>query len=310
MQGHLLTFSQPEFTVYMDENMPSNTVAIFAHGLGATHRQVTIYAESSITSSPYATNDHIILQKPIVAFNFPDAKNDAIEYYTDYVNLGQQLDIQRLHEIYKLTVQEFPNHKIILCGVSRGAATILNLAATQPLEQVKAIIIESSFENLETVVKHLMKRFYVGWLPWSKQIGLGIANKMFPALDTQGIFPINVVSRIPNDLPILLVHSRQDSVVPTNSSRKIYKRLIETGHFNTYYLELASGEHARLLCGPEGRLYKNVVHAFYKKFSLPHDANAAQQATHLLNYCQPTIDEMRRLMKQKRCTDPQYDQTV
>ena len=164
-------------------------------------------------------------------------------------------------------------------------------------------MVESPFDTLSSVVNHLLTRYRVGWVPFSKKIGYKVCQKHFPQINPKGLFPINVVEKIPTHLPIMLVHSKKDKTVPINSSRRLYIKLKETGHKNLYLVELQSGNHGKLLFGPDADFYNYVVHAFYKKYNLAHHHEFAQRGQNLLQLCQPAISEVALRMKKTRGLD-------
>jgi predicted esterase len=269
---------------------------LFAHGLGATYNQATSLfaqirceqADGSIVCNPYW-----IMKDPIALFNFPDAKNDQNEYHKEAVNLGQQKDMARLHEAIRATKNELPNHDLILAGISRGSAAIINYVALYQPDCVKALVLESPFDTLKSIINHLMKRFGVSWVPFSEKIGFKIAQSQFPELDLQGVVPLKTAPYLPYDLPILLIHSKKDKVIPVKCSREIYMILRQTGHQHVYLFELHNGAHGKLMNGPDAIHYQNVVHAFYKKYKLPHHEPFARDGEHLLLLSQPTINDVK-----------------
>jgi hypothetical protein len=161
-------------------------------------------------------------------------------------------------------------------------------------------VLESPFDNLKSVIKHLLKRFHMYWMPFSKEIGIKIAQTHFPSLDMDGIFPENSVNSIPKHIPILIVHSKKDKVIPINSSRKLYVALRESEHHHVHLLELDRGTHGKLMIGPDAQIYQDVVHAFYKKYSLPYHEEFACRGEPLLTLCQPSIAEVKKKIKKKR----------
>lgn len=291
--------------IITNESDQSNVLYLFAHGLGATGKgQGNIYAQEYCNHS-YPQADTWILGTPLAVFDFPDAKNDNVEYHQNKVNLGQETDIQAFKQAYSKVCDALPDHGVVACGVSRGAVTILNCAAQ--LDNLRAIIVESPFDTLKSVVKNLLRNYKVHWVPFSTAIGMKIALNKFPLIDYKGAFPIDHVDKLPKDLPIMLVHSRRDWVVQVNCSRRLYIKLLESNHTNVYYLELASGNHARLLCGPEGQLYHNIVHAFYKKHGLPHDESSAKEGMPHLKHFQPTIDDIKQRLKRRSPEIPEEE---
>jgi predicted esterase len=300
----LLAEPEINFTVHQTstQNQP-NTVHLFSHGLGATQQQgITIFSrlERKTLQGLSIINKHWIIDEPLALFDFPDAKGDNKEYHRKLVTLGQEADINQLAAAYQKTCTLFPAKDIILSGVSRGAATIINFVALQKPQQVKAIILESPFDKLSSIVKHLLARFHIHWFPFSKRIAYKVSQRHFPNVRIDGIFPINVIHEMPATIPILLIHAKTDKVIPINSTRRLYIKLKEAGHQDVYLAELSSGSHGKLLLGNDADFYHFVVHAFYKKYDLTHDVESARQGDNLLTICQPSIDEIKKRIKRKR----------
>lgn len=297
---------EPNFTLHQNvyEDNPHKVGYIFAHGLGATQEQSLLYLPTQ------QQQEHWIITKPFFLFDFHDAKNNNMEYYGSKVNLGQELDIERLFMAHIKAGEMLPDHKFVLSGISRGAATIINYVALQEqlLKLIAALVLESPFDTFTNVIKHLLRRFHVSWFPFSKKIALRIAKKNFPLLNLNGIFPIKTIQKIPHHIPTLISHSRRDRTIPINSSRNLYKAAALSGNPHVYLFEIASGDHGRIVQGPEGNLYVEVVHAFYKKYNLPHHAALAQRGEAMLKHCQPTIVEVNKRIKKTRSLESIYDE--
>ncbi len=286
----LLFGSEPNFTIhYPQETNNHSVVYLSAHGLGATQNQ----AQALLPDN----NKYWIINKPLAVFDFPDAKPNHMEYDTKQVNLGQQADIDRFLYAYYKTCQLFPSHFKVVHGISRGAVTAFNAAALNKLENIKALVLESPFDTFNNVVKHLLRRFHVGWIPFSRKLAIRYVKKTFPSFDINGIFPLNVAHMMPIDVPILLIHGRLDRTIPLKSSCLIYCALLENGNKNVYLLIVDEGDHGKLIAGPHGELIQNVTHAFYKKQNLPHDPIFAQRGEAELKNCQPSLQEMKKYMK-------------
>jgi pimeloyl-ACP methyl ester carboxylesterase len=274
-------------------------VYLFAHGLAANQQQgVKMYSriKGYNGNGSYIHQDHWLFDGKIALFDFPDAKAEKKDFHRLYVNLGQETDIIRLDEAYQRTIETLKDDQtIIVMGVSRGAATILNWLALRKPKRVSACIVESAFDCLESVIQHLVQRFKVGWIPLSEQIGHGILRAYFPSVDPAGIVPIKLVDKIDQKIPILFVHGRQDKVVPIKSSRNLYAKLLSLGHKNIYYLELPDGIHGKLMRSKYASLYQNVVHAFFRYYNLPHDPIYAHDGFSHFNTCQPTLQHIQQL---------------
>lgn len=269
---------------------------IFAHGLGANQQQALNYTPQNVID-PLA---RWIINEPLALFDFPDARIRENEYHAKYVNLGQKRDLERIHSVFQRAQTELLNHDFIFMGLSRGAATILNYAALYDSTRIKALIVESSFDTIKSIIKNLMRRFHVDWLPFATSIGFKIAQTQFPDLDTKGFFPLETIIKLPKSLPVILIHSKKDRVIPIKSSRKIYLVLKSLGYEEIYLVELSHGLHGKLMQGKDAELYQNIIHAFYKKYNLPHNNTFALKGEPFLALCQPSMAEVIYRIKRKK----------
>lgn len=293
--------ADPQFKVHWLNNSSKtpSTIYLYAHGFMATYKQ----AIDMFTCYKYKNcqNPYWIIHEPVVLFNFPDAKNDT-DFYRHQVNLGQQLDLERFDYAFKEMQGLFDDKHYVLVGLSRGAATIINYVAMHKPPQVKALVLESPFDNFENIINHILKkRLHLHWIPLSTQLGLLASQYYFPSLNQNGIFPIRAIVSIPVDIPIIFIHSKKDRVISINASRRLYKILRSRGHQHVYLLELNQGRHGFLLEGDDASRYQKVIHAFYQKYNLPHNQQLAQQGKKELENIQPSVDEVaQRIKKHKR----------
>jgi hypothetical protein len=148
------------------------------------------------------------------------------------------------------------------------------------------------------VIKFQAERLYQSWNPLISGLGSKWSmSKLYPKYDPNGVSPIKSVGKIPKNIPIILVHSRQDAVISVNASRRLYVELKQSGHEHVYYFETDSGEHAKILWGNQGEAYQCLVHAVYAKYGLPHDKNFADNGVAVMNSCQPTVEHINSLIK-------------
>jgi hypothetical protein len=111
----------------------------------------------------------------------------------------------------------------------------------------------------------------------------------------QGEHPIDNVTNIRPDLPILFICTESDAIVPYNSTVNLYKKLCKSGHKHVYLLKFKTGKHGKLLWTENGVTFRDVVHAFYAKYQLPHNPKFAQNGKYILELeCQPTIEDLKR----------------
>ena len=112
------------------------------------------------------------------------------------------------------------NCRIILSGISMGAATVLMASDLDLPKNVVAITADCPYSNAADVIKFTMKK-------------LGIPSFVFPFVRLSGIifghFDIvkgSATDSVRNtDIPVLLVHGDCDTIVPVDMSRKLFQSI-------------------------------------------------------------------------------------
>ncbi len=129
------------------------------------------------------------------------------------------------------------NSKIILDGVSMGAATVLNCSGNPDLpNNVVGIVADCSYTSPMDISRHIIKRTFKIPGKLSTQIAKRYA-KAFHHYDMSIDSPINNIKKA--KIPALIIHGDKDDFVPFSMSQDIYDnyagpkmRLItkDTGH--------------------------------------------------------------------------------
>ena len=189
------------------------------------------------------------------------------------------------------------NYKTILMGMSRGASTILTFLGTKQPTNVVAAVVESPFDSVINTLDTHCNQF---WLRFVPSLVYTSPNVLFGRFDPNGISPIMVVDKIAKDLPILIIASFKDALIPAANSASIYQKLIETGHEHVYLILLDHGEHAYLLEDIDADIYLNTVHAFYEKYNLPYNKALARNGHAILAQCQPSAAILAESIKNKK----------
>jgi hypothetical protein len=262
-------------------------VTIFSHGIADTWKQVHGYVKSYKDDNIVYRNDRYLIHTPFVSFDYPDATNALYRVNYNETSFGQENEIGRLNKAYTSSLSQCNDCDIILWGLSRGASNILIFAGLYELPNVKAIVIESPYYTMSEVIESLMAKKGLHWLDVA--YGETIAEWIFKKYTRHGWSPAKCLENIPKDMPILIICSLEDRLVPASTSINIYKKLVASGHQHTYIFVTEHGKHAAILQGPDGEQYQSVVNAFYKKYNLPYNATSAAQGKSLLALCQPVI---------------------
>lgn len=188
-------------------------------------------------------------------------------------NFGQQADLDVIKIAYETHKNAYPDDKMLVWGCSRGAAAACTFVCTESADvadHVQLVVLEGCFDSSVSVIEKRFKRFGKSGI---KRI------KSFFEKRTQwrqkGISPLAVLDKWPDNVPVLFVTSRKDSVVPMECAVNCAKQLKKfKPNVNVYLLVLENSSHAGYAIDnyADRVLYENVVNAFYKKYGWKHDA--------------------------------------
>lgn len=270
-----------------DEELSKKETFLFAHGFAETHKQAYWYTKDK---SPFP----FIIDGRLFTYDYPDATTKPWRSHWIQTSLGQSNEIIALNNAYEqvikaLATENTINNSVILMGVSRGATTVLNFAGMYRPTQVKALIVESPFDSTRSLVKNILSKIYLDTIPYATTAGHYLLSGIFWQHSTCGACAIDAIDTIDKELPILLVCSEKDSVVPASSTLLLYKKLRKNGHNKVHIFIVKKSRHARILHGPDAQNYQSIVHAFYKKYNLSHDPLLAEKGHLLLENSQPDI---------------------
>ncbi len=111
-----------------------------------------------------------------------------------------------------------PEVKILLSGVSMGAATVLMASALPLPEQVKGISADCGYSSPEAIIRKVCRDMGI-----SDRIGfpfIRVAARLYGGFSIKDGGAVDAVSRA--KLPILLIHGDEDGFVPFFMSEQIY----------------------------------------------------------------------------------------
>ena len=103
-----------------------------------------------------------------------------------------------------------PDTRMLLLGVSMGAATVL-MSAELPLPpQVKGIIADCGYASPEDILRTTMRRWHCPQFPTWQLVRLG--GRLFGGLDVTACSALESLQKA--RIPVLLIHGEADRVVP------------------------------------------------------------------------------------------------
>ncbi len=282
----LILFSLSSLLYGLEDN--SKNSFIFSHGFGSAGVKVKRYIAQGL------------LPENAVGFNYVDAK----KYIEPIKGLGIGLRIRQCclaqeNDIRELTLAINATEKdCILYGESRGSSAILNYLGTMPKSnnKIAGAILDSPFDSLQHVFDFQIKRLRLTKITSIQSIEK-IVSVLLPNYKKNGIQPINVIKNVPTEIPLLIICSQKDTKVPWKSAVILYKALRENNHQKVHILILPYGSHAWIMEGAHKTLYRNVVHAFYKRYGIEHNEEWAQTGKDFFeNYCQLNADQIEDLL--------------
>lgn len=283
---------------YLCDNQPtSNVHVLFSHGVGSSPAHGVVFKSGNFFPPNanvygFAYDD----QRPLY-WSFPSPTKTS---------LAQDNDIESLESAYSdLYKKLFDGNerdaetKIIVYGVSRGATTPFtvlkniqkNGTAKTFLKNVDAFVLEAPFASMDDFVRNTSKItekicYPLSCITQGRVSGLSessahnLLSKFFQQYDPDGISAYKAldtmtkeVKNILCDIPILLVCTKKDLLVPINSTISLYKKLKEIGHKKVYIYIANNVLHGLISLSLERSNYQNVVQAFYKKNGVLYDQN-------------------------------------
>lgn len=220
-----------------------NVTVLYVHGYGNTGEQAALFAEFFVEK----------LKANILAVDLRGHGNSEGEY----IGFGWQDRKDILKWIDELQNKKGDTHKIILFGLSMGAATVLSVSGEELPESVCMICADCGYGSLNEIIRQFMKqRFH---LP---------VNIIFPIVKwyfrkwydfpMDEIQPSMQVKKA--KVPILFIHGKEDSLIPEEMSEKMY----ESCSAPKELLVIPNAGHA-LSAIEDWELYQKTVLKFYER---------------------------------------------
>lgn len=202
------------------------------------------------------------------------------------LNVAQELDQQCL----SMTINEAnrQDHGVVLFGICRGSTNILTFLTEQPKEylqkNVKAAIVEAAPFTLKDICEQNARALPImKWLP--QRVCSAALYALFrfvlPNHHYQESQILQKVNNIPEDLPLLIIHVKNDYCVNDQNIKELLQKLLETKHRNVHLLLFDNRElkHETICTAP---VYPQATNAFLQKHGLPHDQALAKEGQEII----------------------------
>lgn len=182
----------------------SNKVAIINHGYFQNHKDMQVFAQ-------------LFLEKGYNVF-MPDARAHG-ESEGNTVGMGW-LDRKDLSAWINVMIEVFGKEaKIVLFGVSMGAATCCMTAGEQLPKNVKCVISDCVYDSAYSQFAYVLKkRTFLGEFPVIK-----IANRFAKWIGKYSLRDASTIKQVAKTkLPILFIHGSKDNFVPAYMSHNLF----------------------------------------------------------------------------------------
>ncbi len=238
-------------------------------------KKFLFFSPSAAGRSLYAAGYYLsnkAIPSTCVTFNFRDTRKG--------INVAQELDQHCLKMVTDEVVRQ--HHGFVLFGVCRGSMNILNFLTQQPKEylqeNLKGVIIDAAPFSLKDISEQTMRALPVlNWMP--HRAGSKLLYAFFRALMPNHRYQesdiLEHIDNIPQDLPILIIHVKGDTVAYDGNIKLLLQKLLETNHTNVHCLLLDNKElnHYTMSTAP---VYPQATNAFLQKYKLPHNVSLAE----------------------------------
>ncbi|MBA3537939.1 MAG: hypothetical protein H0T84_15265, partial [Tatlockia sp.] len=216
-----------------------------------------------------------------------ERKGSLANYRVDYAksSMGQKTDVLAHQYKYEALQKYNEEHgseidNIVLYGVSRGAATTFRKLGTlgedsKPYEDIKLCVLEGPPASMSDVIKNyvgksLTKKLYNPEMQTLVSFVCGDEHSTDKDAQAQAY-----VDTFPIHVPLLIVSSKKDGLVPHSSSAKLAlrvaaRRQIANDSAAVYLLQLDTCGHNDYTTNNsrDSQRYQNFVHAVYRKEGL------------------------------------------
>jgi pimeloyl-ACP methyl ester carboxylesterase len=139
----------------------------------------------------------------------------------EWLTYGMQESRDLVRVLDALTGEGLVAGPVGVYGVSYGAATAIQFAALEP--RVKAVVAVAPFREMTSEVNHYVRRLW--WVPiWAvskEEVAQAIARAgVMAGFDPLGADVVQAIQQ--TEAPVLLIHGRQDRLVPVGDSQQLH----------------------------------------------------------------------------------------
>lgn len=170
-----------------------------------------------------------------------------------------------------LPLLENPNvEKIIFHASSQGSATALNYLANNHHDKIKAVIIEAAMASGNSAISYNLKTESL----FSYCCAAYLTKIRFPFHSPAGQQAIFSIKKIPTNIPIVILHNKEDQCLSYFDALALYEGLVmtRTRETNIYLIPIGDNQgqnHVNLLNNKQHKEKIEALKAILRKHELP-----------------------------------------
>ncbi|WP_246206717.1 alpha/beta hydrolase [Virgibacillus ihumii] len=191
---------------FLEAEKPTNKVVVFAHGYLGDAMDMGLYGKYYYEKMGYNI------------FTADARGHGASE--GEYIGFGWHDRLDLIDWVNKIVKKYGEDTEIVLHGVSMGAATVLMASGEDLPDNVKAIIADSPYTSVYGMFEYQMERMYhlpdIPILP-----STSLVTQFKAGYSLKGASALKQVKKA--EVPILYIHGKADTFVPTKMSYKLYE---------------------------------------------------------------------------------------
>ncbi len=212
-------------------------------------------------------------------------------------SLGQSSDIESHYKKYQywLNLQgEDKKEGLIVWGVSRGTlATFCALSNPEyknDYKNVRLVVLEGAVDSVAEVMP---KRFGRVTPVITHAVKFFHKHSMIKYDHENGPSPLVTIQNFPENIPVVFITSKMDTVVPPENTRHIAWELAKQRKNDVFLLELDHSSHPNYMFDnkEDHDRYEQFIHAVYEKYHLAHKPELASKRRELLLTCKLDPDK-------------------
>lgn len=227
---------------YIFADSPSDTCVVLVHGYTSSPRNMGIYAKR------YHQEGYDVLLPSL---------NGHADSESDLVTMGWKDRLDVIDWINYLT-ESRPEIKIIIHGVSMGAATVMMTTGEELPETVKAAVADCGYTSVWDIFSHKLKNGMK--LPeFPILYSANSVNKILTGYDFRKASSIEQLKK--SKIPTIFIHGEKDTFVPYAMMDEVYN----AAACEKEKVTIPNAPHARNACA-DPELYWNSVFGFIKKY--------------------------------------------